>query len=98
MRISTTCLGDNLPCDGHYENLQEAEKWGFKISKITRKVHSLQEIFDFIKYWDVERKNLPVATDGIVLKVNSLRQQRNLATRPSLHAGPSPISFRLNRH
>lgn len=71
-------LGDNLPCDGHYENLQAAEKWGFKISKITRKVHSLQEIFDFIKYWDVERKNLPVATDGIVLKVNSLRQQRNL--------------------
>lgn len=71
-------LGDSLPCDGHYENLQEAEKWGFKISKITRKVHSLQEIFDFIKYWDVERKNLPVATDGIVLKVNSLRQQRNL--------------------
>lgn len=71
-------LGDNLPCGGHYENLQEAEKWGFKISKITRKVHSLQEIFDFIKYWDVERKNLPVATDGIVLKVNSLRQQRNL--------------------
>ena len=71
-------LGDTLPCDGHYENLQEAEKWGFKISKITRKVHSLQEIFDFIKYWDVERKNLPVATDGIVLKVNSLRQQRNL--------------------
>lgn len=71
-------LGDNLPCDGHYENLQEAKKWGFKISKITRKVHSLQEIFDFIKYWDVERKNLPVATDGIVLKVNSLRQQRNL--------------------
>ena len=71
-------LGDNLPCDGRYENLQEAEKWGFKISKITRKVHSLQEIFDFIKYLDVERKNLPVATDGIVLKVNSLRQQRNL--------------------
>ena len=71
-------LGDNLPCDGHYENLKEAEKWGFKISDITRKVHSLQEIFDFINYWDVERKNLPVATDGIVLKVNSLRQQKNL--------------------
>ena len=71
-------LGDNLPCDGHYENLKEAEKWGFKISDITRKVHSLQEVFDFINYWDVERKNLPVATDGIVLKVNSLRQQKNL--------------------
>lgn len=71
-------LGENLPHDGHYENLMEAEKWGFKISNITKKVHSLQEIFDFINKWDVERKNLPVATDGIVLKVNSLRQQRNL--------------------
>lgn len=71
-------LGDNLPCDGHYENLQKAAQWGFKISNITRKVHTLDEVFAFIKYWDVERKNLPVATDGIVLKVNSLRQQRNL--------------------
>lgn len=71
-------LGDNLPHDGHYENLQEAAKWGFKISHISHKAHTLQEVFDFINYWDVERKNLPVATDGIVLKVNSLRQQRNL--------------------
>ena len=70
--------GDNLPHDGHYENLQEAAKWGFKISKDMRKAHTLQEIFDFINYWDTERKNLPVATDGIVLKVNSRRQQRNL--------------------
>lgn len=71
-------LGDNLPCDGHYENLQEAARWGFKVSDITRKVQTLEEVFKFINYWDVERKNLPVATDGIVLKVNSLRQQRNL--------------------
>ncbi len=71
-------LGEKLPTDGHYENLQEAAKWGFKISDIMRKCRTLQEIFDFINYWDVERKNLPVATDGIVLKVNSLRQQRNL--------------------
>lgn len=71
-------LGDNLPCDGHYENLQEARKWGFKISDTMRKVKTLQEVFDFIKYWDTERKNLPVATDGIVLKVNSIRQQKNL--------------------
>lgn len=71
-------LGDNLPCDGHYENLQKAAEWGFKTSDLTRKCHTLQEVFDFIKYWDVERKNLPVATDGIVLKVNSLRQQKNL--------------------
>ena len=71
-------LGDNLPNDGHYENLQAASKWGFKISDLTRKCESIQEVFDFINYWDVERKNLPVATDGIVLKVNSLRQQKNL--------------------
>ena len=71
--------GDNyLPCDGHYENLQEAAKWGFKISDLTRKCQTLEEVFEFINYWDVERKNLPVATDGIVLKVNSLRQQKNL--------------------
>lgn len=71
-------LGENLPYDGHYENLQEARKWGFKVSDITKKVKTLQDIFDFINYWDVERKNLPVATDGIVLKVNSIRQQKNL--------------------
>ena len=71
-------LGDTLPTDGHYENLEEARKWGFKISEGMKKVKTLQEIYDFINYWDTERKNLPVATDGIVLKVNSLRQQRHL--------------------
>ena len=71
-------LGEELPCDGHYENLQKAREWGFKISDATRKAHTLQEVFDFIRYWDIERKNLPVATDGIVLKVNSLHQQKNL--------------------
>lgn len=71
-------LGENLPSDGHYENLQAAARWGFKISEHMKKAHSLQEIFDYISYWDTERKNLPVATDGIVLKVNSLRQQKNL--------------------
>lgn len=71
-------LGDELPGDGHYENLEKAREWGFKISEGMRKVKTLQEIYDFIDYWDTERKNLPVATDGIVLKVNSLRQQRSL--------------------
>lgn len=71
-------LGDDVPCDGHYENMQKAAEWGFKISDAMRKVGSLSGIFDYIRYWDVERKNLPVATDGIVLKVNSLRQQRIL--------------------
>ncbi len=71
-------LGDELPAEGHYENLQTAASWGFKISQGMRKVDCLQGIYDFINYWDSERKNLPVATDGIVLKVNSLRQQRSL--------------------
>lgn len=71
-------LGDILPAEGHFENLQAAAQWGFKISQGMKKVSSLEEIYDFINYWDKERKNLPVATDGIVLKVNSLRQQRAL--------------------
>ena len=71
-------LGDGIEGDGHYENLMRAKAWGFKISDGMRKVKTLQEIYDFIAYWDTERKNLPVATDGIVLKVNSLRQQRAL--------------------
>ena len=71
-------LGETLPADGHYENLEAAASWGFKISKGMRKVRTVEEVMDFINYWDVERKNLPVATDGIVLKVNSLSQQRSL--------------------
>ena len=71
-------LGEELPSDGHYENLETAAQWGFKISQGMKKVKALQEIYDYINYWDKERKNLPVATDGIVLKVNSLRQQRAL--------------------
>ena len=71
-------LGETLPAEGHYENLETARSWGFKISEGMRKAHSVEEVMDFINYWDKERKNLPVATDGIVLKVNSLRQQRSL--------------------
>lgn len=71
-------LGPKVEGDGHYENLQHARQWGFKISDGMKKVGSLEEIYSFIDYWDKERKNLPVATDGIVLKVNSLQQQRQL--------------------
>ena len=71
-------LGEELPFDGHYENLEAARKWGFKISHHMKKVKTLDEIYEFIKYWDQGRKELPVATDGIVLKVNSLAQQRQL--------------------
>ena len=71
-------LGEELPADGHFENLEVARQWGFKISEGMKKVKTVDEVLDFINYWDKERKNLPVATDGIVLKVNSLRQQRAL--------------------
>ena len=71
-------LGEELPAEGHFENLEAARQWGFKISEGMRKVKTVEEILDFIAYWDTERKHLPVATDGIVLKVNSLRQQRSL--------------------
>lgn len=71
-------LGDNIPGDGHYENMEAARRWGFQVSRHTTLTDSLQEIYDYIDYWDKERHNLPVATDGIVLKVNSLSQQRSL--------------------
>ena len=71
-------LGEELPAQTHYENLQHAAAWGFKVSDAMKKCTSLQEILDYIDYWDAERKNLPVATDGMVLKVNALRQQKAL--------------------
>jgi len=71
-------LGDDLPTDGHYENLQKAASWGFRIADSMRLCNDLEEVFEFIRHWDKERKNLPVATDGIVIKVNSLKQQKNL--------------------
>lgn len=71
-------LGEELPAEGHYENLQKAAGWGFRIAESTRLCNNLEEVFDFIRFWDKERKSLPVATDGIVIKVNSLKQQKNL--------------------
>ncbi len=71
-------MGDNLPCATHADNLAKAGQWGFKISDATRVCRSLDEVFAFLQYWNVERKNLPVATDGVVLKVNNLAQQQEL--------------------
>ena len=71
-------LGEQLPAETHYDNLEAARRWGFKIPDVIRRCRSMAEVLDYIAYWDVERKNLPVATDGIVLKVNSLRQQKYL--------------------
>ena len=71
-------LGENLPANTHYDRLQIAKQWGFPISDAVKVCHSLEEVMDYIHYWDTERKNLPVATDGIVLKVNDLSTQQEL--------------------
>lgn len=71
-------LSDDLPCDNHYDNMMAAKKWGFKVSGEMKILHTAQDVDDYINYWDTERKKLPVATDGLVFKVNSLRQQLNL--------------------
>ncbi len=71
-------MGDNLPFDTHFENLMEAKKWGFKISSATKLARNIDETLAFLTYWNEERKNLPVATDGVVLKVNSISQQEEL--------------------
>ena len=71
-------LGDNIPGDGHYQNMEAAAEWGFQVSKAMKLANTLEDIYKYIEYWDTERKNLPVATDGIVLKVNSLAQQRSM--------------------
>lgn len=71
-------LGDTLPHDNHYDNLMAARSWGFKVSEHVRLLHSLEQVNQYINHWDSERKALPVATDGLVFKVNSLKQQLNL--------------------
>lgn len=87
-------LSDQLPFDNHYENMLAAEHWGFKVSKAMTLLHSLKQIDEFIAYWDEHRKELPVATDGLVFKVNSLRQQLNLG-----YTAKSPrwaVAFKFN--
>lgn len=71
-------LADNYPADNHYDNMLKVKSWGFKVGSAMTLLHSVEEVDEYIKYWDVERKALPVATDGLVFKVNSLRQQLNL--------------------
>lgn len=74
-------LGENLPYDNHYDNMMAARSWGFKVSDAMTRLHSIDEIDSYIQYWDTARRELPVATDGLVFKVNSLRQQLNLGFR-----------------
>lgn len=71
-------LGPELSCDNHYDNMMAAKSWGFKVSEAMTRLNSLEEVDHFINYWDKARKELPVATDGLVFKVDSLRQQLNL--------------------
>ncbi|MDE6353315.1 MAG: NAD-dependent DNA ligase LigA, partial [Muribaculaceae bacterium] len=71
-------LGENLPADNHYDNMMAARSWGFKVSDVMTRLDSIDEVDNFINHWDTARKSLPVATDGLVFKVNSLRQQLNL--------------------
>lgn len=71
-------LSDNLPYDNHYDNIMAAREWGFKVAPVLTRLHSIEEVDEFIRHWDVARKELPVATDGLVFKVDSLRQQLNL--------------------
>ncbi len=87
-------LSDNLPFDNHYDNMLAAKRWGFKVSKAMKLMHSLKEIDEYIEYWDEHRKELSVATDGLVFKVNSLRQQLNLG-----YTAKSPrwaVAFKFN--
>ncbi len=71
-------LGENIPGDGHFQNMGLAQQWGFQTGGYMKLANTPEEIFEYIDYWDAERKNLPFATDGIVLKVNSLSQQKSL--------------------
>ena len=71
-------LSEKLPHDNHYDNMIEARNWGFKVSDVMTRLNSIEEVDKYIEYWDTARKQLPVATDGLVFKVNSLRQQLNL--------------------
>ena len=73
-------LGDNLPYDNHYDNMLAVREWGFKVSSAMTILPSIDAVGEFIAHWDEERKNLPVATDGLVFKINSLRQQLNLGS------------------
>lgn len=73
-------LGEELPTDSHFDNMTIAKKWGLRVSDAIKRCKTIEEVFDFLKYWDIERKNLPVATDGVVLKVDLLSQQRNLGS------------------
>lgn len=90
-------LGDEIGAEGHYESLEKAKAWGFKTSEGLKKMRSLEDIYAFINHWDTARKALPVATDGIVLKVNSFRQQRHLGFTAKSPRWAIAYKFRAER-
>ena len=83
-------LGNNLPYDNHYDNLMAMKQWGFKVSSATKLLNNIEEVEQFIAYWDTERKHLPVATDGLVFKVNSAA-----TAQPRLHCQESSVGNSL---
>lgn len=87
-------LSDDLPADNHYDNMLAAGQWGFKVSKAMARLRTIDDVDRYIAYWDEHRKELPVATDGLVFKINSLRQQLNLG-----YTAKSPrwaVAFKFN--
>ncbi len=87
-------LSDDLPADNHYDNMLAAGQWGFKVSKAMARLRTINDVDRYIAYWDEHRKELPVATDGLVFKINSLRQQLNLG-----YTAKSPrwaVAFKFN--
>lgn len=71
-------LEENLPYNNHFDNLTQCKQWGFKVSDATKRCSTIDDVMEYLHYWDTERKNLPITTDGVVIKVNSLNQQKNL--------------------
>lgn len=71
-------LGENLPFQSHFANMQAAKEWGFKVSEEAKLCHGINEVLDFIFYWDKKRFDLPYDIDGIVIKVNDYNKQQNL--------------------
>ena len=90
-------LSDNLPFDNHFDNMQQAKNWGFKVAPVMQILNSIDEVRDFISHWDIERKQLPVATDGLVFKINNLRQQLNLGSTAKSPRWAVAFKFQADR-
>ncbi len=90
-------LGDNLPFNTHYKNLNKAKDWGLKVSQYIAKCRNIDEVFNFIKEWDKNRNILPYIIDGIVIKVNSFEQQKQLASTAKSPRWAIAYKFKADR-